>query len=148
MPRHRLSRTARLRVPADLAYRVVSDYHTHHPHILPAVFRNLTVVDGGVGAGTTITFDLRVFGTTRHYRQVVTEPEPGRVLVERDATGTDATSFTIDPVDGDCEVTIATEFESRSGLAGVIERWFAGMFLQRLYADELRRLEAYAVTLL
>ena len=143
--RHRLARSARLDVPAAVVYRVLADYREHHPHILPKAFSNLVVEKGGIGAGTLITFDLRVAGVTKHYRQVVTEPEPGRVLAEREESGTGVTSFTVDPIGPDaCEVTIATEFDARGGLGGAIERWLAGRLLPRLYADELERLAKYS----
>ncbi len=68
--------------PADRVYAIIADYRNGHPHILPKQFRNLTVEQGGVGAGTIIRFEVRVFGQTQHFRAVVSEPEPGRVLVE------------------------------------------------------------------
>lgn len=141
--RHRLSETKRIKAAAPRVYEVLADYRRHHPHILPPSFSHLTVVEGGVGAGTTITFDLRVAGMTRHYRSVITEPEPGRVLAETDVAGTGVTSFTVDPRGDESDVTIATDFGTRGGLAGVIERWMAARVLPPIYRDELSRLERY-----
>jgi hypothetical protein len=145
MPRHRIGASARLRAPATVVYRVIADYRQHHPNILPPAFSNLLVQEGGVGAGTSISFDLKAAGRTRHYRGIVSEPEPGRLLVEAYPEERGETSFLVEP-DGDgCRVTIATDFETRSGLAGKIEGWLAGVLLRPVYADELRRLEAYAL---
>jgi hypothetical protein len=44
----------------------------------------MDVERGGVGAGTVIRFRLRVFRRTRDFRAEITEPTPGRVLVETD----------------------------------------------------------------
>ena len=74
MSRHRVSASARLNAPASVVYTVIADYREHHPHILPDAFSNMVVKQGGVGAGTIMSFDLRVPGRTRHYTGVVTEP--------------------------------------------------------------------------
>jgi Polyketide cyclase / dehydrase and lipid transport len=144
MPRHRVSARARISAPPALVYNIIADYHQHHPRILPGAFSNLRVKEGGIGAGTVITFDLRVAGQTKHYTGVVTEPKPGRHLVESYPSENGATSFEVEPDDGGCTLTIATEFDVREGIAGRIERWMSGLILRRLYADELRRIDEYA----
>ena len=73
----------------------------------------------------------------------ITEPEPGRRLVE---TGDGVvTTFTVTPADGGCVVRFDTEFDE-PGLDGVLLRLFIGRMLGPLYADELERLDAYAHT--
>jgi hypothetical protein len=64
-------------------YSVIADYHHGHPRILPKQFTGLSVEKGGVGEGTVIRFSMRVFGRRFEFRGFVSEPEPGRVLVER-----------------------------------------------------------------
>jgi hypothetical protein len=144
MPRHRVSASARISAPSTLVYAIIADYRQHHPRILPDAFSNLIVKEGGVGAGTVITVDLRVAGRTKHYTGVVTEPAPGRHLVESYPSENGVTSFEVEPDGGGCMLTIATEFDVRDGIAGAIERWMSGLLLQRLYADELRRIDDYA----
>src|SRR5579885_1306861 len=101
MPRHTVAATAVIDAPAPAAYAVIADYRDGHPHILPRPpFVSLDVEEGGVGAGTVIRFRMRMLGTTREMRATVTEPEPGRVLVESDAAGDVVTTFTVDPVGG------------------------------------------------
>ncbi len=47
-------------VPAEVAYRCIADYRQHHPHILPPIFSDLQVEEGGVGAGTVIAAKAKV----------------------------------------------------------------------------------------
>jgi hypothetical protein len=122
-----------------VVYRILADYREGHPSILPPdYFRDLRVEEGGTGAGTRIAVDMRVFGSTRSFRASVSEPEPGRRLVETDVASGVATSFLVEPADreGSSRVTIATRYR-RAGLAGWIERWLAPRFLRRVYAAEL-----------
>jgi hypothetical protein len=89
---------------------------------------------------------MRVLGSTRVFEHVISEPEPGRVLVETDVSGYSTTTFTVDPSgDGFCtRLTIVTDFNARGGLLGRIERWIAASILRRIYAEELRLLAEYA----
>jgi hypothetical protein len=147
MPTLTVAASARIAAPAHVVYATIANYHTGHPRIVPKQFSNLVVEQGGIGAGTVIRFDVRVFGTTTHMRAVVSEPEPGRVLVERNIEGNEGVStFVVDPDPGGngCRVTIRTEMPVRSGLAGAIEKFVVSRILASLYKDELRRLEAAA----
>lgn len=125
-------------------YAILADYHTGHPAILPPdVFRDLRVEEGGRGAGTRISFEMRSFGTWRRHHGVVSEPEPGRRLVETyPGVGID-TTFTVEPAEGGAasRVTIATTY-ARAGLRGRIERLLAPPFLRKVYAAELEQLAA------
>ncbi len=84
-------------------------------------------------------------GTTREFRQVVSEPEPGRVLVEAELDGDAVTTFTVDPLGSDerCQVTIETEARVRPGLIGWMESLLAPGLLRRIYQAELDQLAAY-----
>jgi hypothetical protein len=124
-------------------YRLIADYHDAHRRIVsPKAFRWLRVEEGGIGAGTTIRFGMRVFGSIRESVGVVTEPEPGRVLVERYPATGDVTRFIVDAVSGAtaARVTIATDLSVRSGIAGRIQGFLATRFLRPLYDEELQRL--------
>jgi len=147
MARHRISATATIDGPPAVVYRVFADYRQHHPRILPAAFSNFAVQEGGVGAGTTFTFDLRVLGRVKHYAGVAFEPEPGRYLLEKYPAEGSETSFLVEPAGPGSRVTIATEFNGKGGIAGAIERWFAGRLLRPMYADELERVANYVRTL-
>jgi hypothetical protein len=138
--------SALIQAPADRVYAILADYRDGHPHVLPKpYFRSLEVEEGGVGAGTLIRCEMRLLGKTRTFRAAVTEPEPGRVLLETDeATGT-ATTFTVRPLEtGEGTlVTIITELKTRGGLAGLLEGFLAKLLLRRIYVQELKLLEAF-----
>jgi uncharacterized protein YndB with AHSA1/START domain len=134
----------RIDLPAAHLYRIIADFDRHHPRFLPEAFRDVRVVSGGVGAGTVITFDVASGTNVRHFRSEVSEPEPGRVLVEEDRTQGARTTFRVTPESGGALVRIENEFRASPGLRGVIERIIAPPVLRRLLAEELARLEAYA----
>lgn len=141
MPRHRTSASATYAVPAAAVYAVLADYRDGHPRILPPrYFRDLRVERGGYGAGTLIRFAMRAFGRTRHERASISEPEPGRVLVETGLDSGVVTTFTVEPHPGGCTVTIATEITVRRGIAGALERRLVTRLLSRVYAEELKLL--------
>jgi hypothetical protein len=135
-----------LDAPADVVYHLIADYRAHHRHqpegFLPSAFTDLVVERGGVGAGTEIRFAMTTAGRRRTTTAAVTEPVPGRVLVE---TGPGVqTTFTVEP-EGDrrARVRFDTVLEA-SGLEGLLARLFAPRLLRPLYADELARLEQHA----
>lgn len=142
--RYEVSYTAKVDAPATTVYRIIADYNNGHPRILPSAFRNMVVERGGIGAGTQTRFEVRAFGQTQSIRHEVFEPDPGRVLVERDLDVDAQTTFTVDPVANGSQVTIRSQLLSRSGPAGVIERFLSRRFLLRLYREELANLEREA----
>jgi hypothetical protein len=147
MPRHRLSAEAIIDAPPDVAYAIIADYRDGHPHILPRPpFVSLDVEEGGVGAGTVIRFRMRMLGKTRTMRAAVTEPEPGRVLVESDLEGDVVSTFTVDPVEGGrkARVTIATELTVLGWPLGWLQRRLVTRLLRPVYAREIAQLEAVA----
>lgn len=133
--------------PPARVYAILADYATHHPRILPKPeFESLVVEQGGVGAGTVVLVTMRVMGARSSSRLVVTEPEPGRVLREAEASGAFVTTFTVEPVEGGARsrVTLGTEWARKPGLRGLVERVVNPRVARRLYARELDLLEAYA----
>jgi hypothetical protein len=143
MARHVVRVQGVITAPPAAAYAVIADYRDGHPRIIPRPrFVDLQVDEGGVGAGTVIRFSMRVFGRTTVMRATISEPEPGRVLVETDPEGAVVTTFTVDP-EGDgtrSRVTIATDLE----VAGWLRRLLVTRFLRRVYAREIALLETVA----
>lgn len=128
--------------PAATCYGIVADYREGHPLIVPPkVFGPLNVEAGGVGAGTRVRFTMTILGMTRELRATVSEPEPGRKLVEvLDETGA-VTSFIFDPMgDSQTRVTIETVFPLVRGVQGAMERWITKRVLPGIYREELQRL--------
>ena len=131
--------------PADV-YAVMSDYRIGHPAVLPKpYFSRLIVLEGGQGAGTVIEVHMDVYGTKRVFHQVVSEPEPGRVLMETDSTAGVTTSFTVDPIHNGTQshVTISTESRLSPGIQGFLERLLNPLIIGRIYKQELEQLDEY-----
>jgi uncharacterized protein YndB with AHSA1/START domain len=129
--------------PAGQVYGYIADMR-QHPRFLPPAFSDFQVEEGGVGAGSVTRFSVTAGGRTRNYRMRVSEPEPGRTLVESDANSSLVTTFNVEPRDDKSLVRIATSWDGASGIGGFFERTFAPRAMQRLYLDELQRLNAYA----
>ena len=130
--------------PADAVYGYLADMN-QHPRFLPPAFSDFKVEEGGVGAGTVTSFIITAGGRKRAYRMRVTEPAPGRTLVESDANSSLVTTFNVEPQDGKSLVRISTSWDGVAGIGGFFERTFAPRALQRMFLDELERLNAYAL---
>jgi len=131
--------------PPAAVYAVFADYHHAHPQVLPKpYFGDLVVEQGGTGAGTKFRTGLTVMGRTLEYNMEVTEPKPGRVLVETDKNLGVVTSFIIDPLDDErCEVTIATDWTPSAGIMGWIEKLSTPSLMRKLYTIELQNVKEY-----
>jgi hypothetical protein len=136
----------RMDVPAQVAYHCLADYREHHrpDGFLPPAFSAFEVHRGGIGAGTEASWTVDLGGgRRRRMTATITEPDPGRRLVE---TGEGVvTTFTVAPSGGGSVVRFDTVFDE-PGLSGLLLRLFIGRMLGPLYADELARLDAYAHT--
>lgn len=133
--------------PPATVWRILSDYRTHHPRILPKpAFESLTVEEGGQGAGTVVRVGMKVMGARSTLRLAVTEPEPGRVLQEADPSAGVVTTFTVTPLSGGArsDVRIATEWAPRKGVQGLVERLVNPAVARSLYKKELKLLDQYA----
>jgi uncharacterized protein YndB with AHSA1/START domain len=143
MPQHTISAAALIPAPPQQVYAIIADYRDGHPHILPKPhFVSLTVEQGGVGAGTVIRFQMRLLGRLQNFRATITEPEPGRVLVETDMQTGAVTTFTVEPrADAQqAAVTITTTTSVREGLLGRLEAWLTTRLLRPIYVRELAQL--------
>ena len=134
--------------PAEIVYGIIADYREGHPHILPRkYFTSLEVEQGGTGEGTVIRFQMRVLGKTQNFRAVVTEPVPGRILVETNVEpGDSVTTFIVEPEGARSVVTFSTEMDYAGGLAGAFKRFVTTRMLLRIYARELELLDRLAVS--
>lgn len=130
-------------------YATIADYRKRHPSILPKEsFYDLEVEEGGYGAGTIMSFKSRVLGVEQSFHQRVSEPEPGRVLVEQDIDSVQnvTTTFTVMPVEQGqkSHVEISTMMNTSPGLKGFVERVVLSIFNPAIYRKELKLLEAVA----
>lgn len=142
----RLSAERVVDAPAEVVYHLISDYREHHRDspegFLPAAFSDMVVERGGVGEGTVVRFASTLGGRRQTLTASITEPEPGRVLVES-SPGVE-TTFTVEPEGAQrARVRFDTVLEA-GGLAGLMLRLLAPGMLRPVYADEMARLERHA----
>jgi hypothetical protein len=146
VPEIRVSQSAIVSAPAPVVYGIIADYREGHPAILPRpFFQGLEVESGGVGAGTRIRVRMRALGKVRTLHAAVTEPVPGRELVETYVETGAATRFLVEPADDGraSRVTFETSWR-RGGFAGWVERWLVPPYLRGVYRAELALLEQEA----
>lgn len=132
---------------AEDLYAIMSDYRVGHPAVLPIpYFTDLVVEKGGQGAGTVIRVYMKVYGWKYEYHQIVSEPEPGRLLVETDMHTGQYSKFTFEPLDGGkrTRVTITSETPRSAGITGFIEGLTQPPVARWIYQKELRNLADYA----
>ncbi len=143
MSRTQISAERLVDAPAGVVYHCLADYREHHRPggFLPPAFSDFRIERGGVGAGTVISFIVTLAGRSREMTLEVSEPRPGRVLVE---TGPrEQTTFTVEPEGERAWVRFDTILEA-GGVEGLVNRLFAPRLMKALYADELARLERHA----
>lgn len=141
----RASRT--LDASPERVMAILRDYRTEHPAILPRPpFTALDVVEGGIGAGTVLELGMKTLGKEQRLRGVVTEPEPGRLLVESyEGPNGLVTSFTVDATNRGTNLVIDTRGRVLSkGLLGRLERWMTERMLQSVYRREIDLIAARA----
>lgn len=131
--------------PADAVYEYLAGYRAHRPQFLPDAFSNWSVEDGGTGAGTVARYTVTAGGRSRAYRVAVSEPDPGRVLVESDTGSSLVTTYTVEPAGPESSrVKVETTWQGAAGIGGFFERRFAPVALRRIYAEALVKLDLYA----
>jgi len=128
-------------------YSTFADYKNGHPHVLPEMLYDLQVEVGGTGAGTVFRCKSKVLGVERTLHMRVSEPEPGRVLMERDIDSVQdtITTFTVTPVENGqkAHIEIATVMNSSPGLMGLVERLLIPHVLNPSYQQEIKNMEAF-----
>ena len=130
----------------DVVYSIIADYINAHPKILPKPpFISLKVERGGIGAGTEMLVQMKMFNKVQTFRTVVTEPVPGKTLVETTDTGY-ITTFSVEPENNgkSCLVTFSTELTNYPGLRKKFEFWVTSKLLQPVYKKELEILASEA----
>jgi hypothetical protein len=130
--------------PAGVVYGVLADYRRHHPRIMPpALFSDLQVERGGIGAGTVFHITVRAPGRPRRLHMLVAEPTPGRQLTETDLDTGVVTAFEVSSrTDLRSDVRISVEWEPARGMRGLVERlavWLVARPVFMLQLEQLRR---------
>lgn len=149
MSRVTIKAEALIDAPAQDVYATIADYRHGHPQIIPPEnLYDLQVEAGGYGAGTIIRFKSRILGVEQAFYQRVSEPEPGRVLLEEDIDSAQAESsrFTVLPQAGGqkSQVEIVMSMLTSPGLKGLLERLVLSKMLPGILKKELVLLEIAA----
>ena len=138
--------TAVIKAPTSSVYAVLADYRVGHAAVVPKpYFGDLIVEQGGQGAGTVIRSTLHAFGKALPLHSRVSEPKPGHVLMETDIETGQYTTFTFESLANGTQtrLTIASEFPTRPGFGGLMERLMIPGFARRLYKLELENISEY-----
>ncbi|GCE10992.1 SRPBCC family protein [Tengunoibacter tsumagoiensis] len=131
-------------IPASVekVYAFMIDYQAGHPTILPRQFGPIVIEKGGIGAGTIFRSSFKTFGRELPIHMEVSEPEPGRVFIEKslDATSSLQTFFIFEPASkgNATQLTISTEQEGHAGPLGWLEKKVIPPLLKRVYQQELK----------
>jgi hypothetical protein len=128
---------------SDTVFGLLADYTTVRPTILAPEFTDYRVLERGIGAGTRIGYHLHA--TKKRVRQVeatVTEPVPGRELLETDDNSSLTVLWAVAPItEGRSALTVRVSWQGASGIGGFFERRFAPAGIRRIYRTELDRLQ-------
>ncbi|SEF62475.1 Polyketide cyclase / dehydrase and lipid transport [Thermomonospora echinospora] len=120
----------------------LADYRDTRPRMLTEHFSEYEVRKGGQGAGTVVHWKLAA--TSKRVRDClmsVSAPREG-TLVEDDANSSMVTTWTVTPSGDGAQVRVETTWNGAGGIGGFFERTFAPRGLQRIYDEQLDRLQA------
>ena len=122
-------------------YTFLKDY-TKRPQILTENYLNYKVEEGGIGAGTVVTYRQHAARRERAYPIQVSDPGTGKTLQESDTGSSLVTTWTMTPeANGQkTHVQIASDWEGGQGIGGFFERTFAPLGLRRIYTEILGKL--------
>ena len=126
--------------PPERVWEFLRDYRDSRPKILTPEYRNYRVEEGGVGAGTVISYTFAAPGRSRDFHIRVEEPDDG--LLERDERSTFVADWHVAPTATGSSVTLEASWEGAGGIGGFFERLFAPMSLRRTYGKMLTKLAA------
>jgi hypothetical protein len=149
MKQIKVKAAAVLAARSEDAYATIADYREGHPNIMPKEnWYNFQLEQGGYGEGTVYHITSCVLGVEKSYHHRVSEPEPGRILVEHEigSIPEETNRFTVRPLEqGEkCHVEIAVTMNPSPGLKGLVERVVVPLVIPALLCKELKLLEAVA----
>jgi hypothetical protein len=133
----------------EQVYRILRDYEVAHPAILPTeYFKDFAVESGGQGEGTVFRLRMQVYGRDFPYYMKVSEPVPGRELLETDLNTGNHSRFVIEPLEGGrkSKVTIIAHTRPSKGIAGQLERLMSPRIMRKIFDTELGILNQYVKT--
>jgi len=128
--------SAHVAAPPEEVRALLADYR-RRGSLLSANYLDWTVVSGGTGPGTVVTYRFQAGSRVRPYRLAVSEDEDGS-LVERDESSSFVSRWSLRAdAGGGTEVTLESSWTGGSGIGGFFERMFAPGALRRSHQEML-----------
>lgn len=134
------SSTVLINAAPEAVLAAVADYQTVRPKILSSHYSNYSVLEGGQGAGTVVTWKLQA--TKSRSREVKASVDvAGKTVIEKDANSTLVTNWTVAPAGTASTVTVKTSWTGAGGVKGFFEKTFAPLGLRKIQDEVLGNLK-------
>ncbi|CAM3902769.1 SRPBCC family protein [Mycobacterium frederiksbergense] len=134
------SSTVLIDAAPEAVLAAVADYQTVRPKILSSHYSNYSVLQGGQGAGTVVTWKLQA--TESRSRDVKASVDvAGKTVIEKDANSTLVTNWTVAPAGTGSTVTVKTSWNGAGGIKGFFEKTFAPLGLRKIQDEVLGNLK-------
>ncbi len=134
------SSTVLIDAAPEAVLAAVSDYQTVRPKILSSHYSNYSVLQGGQGAGTVVSWKLQA--TESRSRDVKASVDvAGKTVIEKDANSTLVTNWTVAPAGAGSTVTVKTSWNGAGGIKGFFEKTFAPLGLRKIQDEVLGNLK-------
>lgn len=132
--------TVLIEAAPEAVLAAVADYQTVRPRILSSHYSNYSVLEGGQGAGTVVTWKLQA--TESRSRDVKASVDvAGKTVIEKDANSTLVTNWTVAPAGTGSTVTVKTAWNGAGGIKGFFEKTFAPLGLRKIQDEVLGNLK-------
>ncbi|MGA9375387.1 MAG: SRPBCC family protein [Mycobacterium sp.] len=134
------SSTVLIEAAPDAVLAAVADYQTVRPKILSSHYSDYSVLEGGQGAGTVVTWKLQA--TESRSRDVKASVDvAGKTVIEKDANSTLVSNWTVAPAGTGSTVTVKTSWTGAGGVKGFFEKTFAPLGLRKIQDEVLGNLK-------
>jgi len=134
------SSTVLINAAPEAVLAAVADYQTVRPKILSSHYSNYSVLEGGQGAGTVVTWKLQA--TKSRSRDVKAAVDvAGKTVIEKDANSSLVTNWTVAPAGTGSTVTVKTSWTGAGGVKGFFEKTFAPLGLRKIQDEVLGNLK-------
>lgn len=132
-----------INVSAQVVFDALADYASVRPKILPEQYSGYVVREGGVGAGTVVSW--RLAATRRRSREVLARVSQPAVLtlVEADENSSLRVTWTVSGQADVALVTVEVVWSGARGVGGFFERRFAPKGMNRIHDQVLAGLAVY-----
>lgn len=144
MARHSTHITRIFRFSADTVFRALRDYSDTRVAILSDEFKDFTVIAGGLGGDSLVSYRLEVEGMPAKDLHLAVEEEPAeqRTLIENDPTGNFHITWTVQPQgQGFAQAQATVTWETKGLRTLVAHKTTVSRNIKRAYASMLRNLD-------